>query len=65
MPLIIILSFLTIYGVASAVEKGHAADRSAPAGSSDHIERMAVEMIGKSKSECRKIARQYGHGRWL
>lgn len=56
MPLLIVLGLLVgcgVYGIAES-SKPQAKPKS-----SSQIENMANEMIGKSKSECRKILRQY------
>lgn len=56
MPLLIVLGLLVgcgVYGIAES-RKPQANPKS-----SSQIENMANEMIGKSKSECRKILRKY------
>ena len=54
MPAIFLLAFFTLFGIASVAEENRR-----PNTSSDTTE-MLRQMTGKSKRECRMIARQYG-----
>lgn len=56
MPLLIVLGILSVYGIASIAETPQKSNRTY---TSNDTERMMCEMIGKSKSECKQIAKRY------
>lgn len=55
MPILILLGFATIYGIKSI----HNNVNKSSAHTTNQMDRMLNEMIGKSKRECRKILRKY------
>ena len=56
MPILILLGFATIYGIASIHNN---VNKSSSTYDHNKLERMSNEMIGKSKRECRKVLRKY------
>lgn len=58
MPLIILTGILFIYGIISHNEKNTKSLNVKRSPEDTHA--MLMSMVGKSKSECRKIAKRYG-----
>lgn len=56
MPILILFGIFAGYGAISFVQS---CQRPAPPKTSSQREQMTNEMIGKSKSECRRILRKY------
>lgn len=56
MPLLIVLGILSVYGIASIAETPQKTNKTY---TPNDTERMMCEMIGKSKSECKQIAKRY------
>lgn len=56
MPLLFVLGALSVFGLISYVKDGGTPSK---AHTPEEIERMSKEMVGKSKSECRKILNKY------
>ncbi len=56
MPILILLGFATIYGIARIHNN---VNKSSATYDHNQMDRMLNEMIGKSKRECRKILRKY------
>lgn len=56
MPILIVLGIVGIFGANSFIES---CQTNAKPKTTNTMERMSSEMIGKSKRECRKILRRY------
>lgn len=57
MPVLVLFGIFSFYGIIKLTEDNHKSNRTY---SKNDTEKMLVSMIGKSKKECRKIARRHG-----
>lgn len=57
MPVLILFGFFVVYGIANIAENNHNSKRKYNKNDTD---KMLLSMTGKSKKECKKIAKMYG-----